>query len=208
MGKELILIACCQTKRKGGRIYPEIISPLKNLLSEDSYELLLKSRIELIGIKKFEEGEDLGFKEKNIIELMPAFLRYSGKTYQSSNFKDTFPSLMENKKVAIISALYGLIDGNDLIRYYQLEMDETLPCGIKVNTWWKQHGLRKILIDYIMQEKFDTVHDLLSKNYRKSLEPWPIKILGLNIISYDYPGMGSGSIWHRGNDLKKLLDKG
>jgi cytoplasmic iron level regulating protein YaaA (DUF328/UPF0246 family) len=106
----------------------------------------------------------------------------------------------------IVSALYGLLDGNDLIRNYNLKMDDKLPTGNKVAVFWKRHGLRDILLELISGVDAAEVHDLLSGKYREALSPWPDPRIR-NFSLYEYPGMGHGSSYGRAKDLKKLLSQ-
>ncbi|MDD5371585.1 MAG: peroxide stress protein YaaA, partial [Anaerolineaceae bacterium] len=136
-----------------------------------------------------------------------AYLRYTGKVYLRAQVARLY---LENQNyiLAVISALYGLLDGKDPIRNYELVMNATLPTGTRLATWWKNHGLGKIVEEYILAIKPMKVHDLLSGVYRNALDPWPPKsfrVNGIEYCSYEYPGEGTGSLWHRGDDLKKLL---
>ena len=104
----------------------------------------------------------------------------------------------------IISAMYGLLDGNDLIRNYELSMDDALPTRIRVSTFWRWHELREILIELIRRDDVTEVHDLLSEKYREAIQPWPdTKIKNCRV--YNYPGLGQGSSYARAKDLKQFL---
>jgi len=95
-----------------------------------------------------------------------------------------------------------------MIRNYEVRIDETLPVGSRIYTWWKNHGLPRILAEYIFNLNPSRIHDLLSQNYRLTLSPWPsnaIKLRNIEYIPYDYPGQGQGASWHRGDDVKNLL---
>lgn len=105
----------------------------------------------------------------------------------------------------IISALYGILDANEEIRDYELNMDFTLPIGRKVKTWWKNHGLGSILREIVCNNQFQKTHELLSNSYREAIKPWPPSCDEKRMIQYDYPGQRSGSIWSRAKDLKHLL---
>jgi len=71
----------------------------------------------------------------------------------SVDIKDSFmhiaihPALSAStgRRLIIVSALYGLLDGNDLIRNYELSMKDSLPTGMKVHTFWRHHELRDML---------------------------------------------------------------
>jgi len=84
-------------------------------------------------------------------------------------------------------------------------MSETLPSGIRVYTWWKRHGLRPIVEEYVQSVRPEKVRDLLPDNYRKSLFPWPPKSVDSLVETKNYPGQGQGSNYRRGEDLAKLV---
>ncbi|MDH5647953.1 MAG: YaaA family protein, partial [Candidatus Heimdallarchaeota archaeon] len=106
-------------------------------MSEENFFKLMTSRKKLSVILNLPPGPDLGLVgQENPIEFLPAYQRYNGIIYQESNFSSVYPKLSA-KNVIIISALYGVLDANELIRNYELKMDHTLPIGAKVKTWWK-----------------------------------------------------------------------
>ena len=203
---ELILIACSAKKRDGGspKYSP---SQLGGYLSKAAFQRLLTLRLELAQIKHQPAGPDLGGSiSATKLQYMPAYLRYSGIIYQRSNFAELFPRARD-KKVLIISALYGVLDAQDTIQNYDLKMDETLPNGTRLYTWWKQHSLGEILTDYFRKLKPERIHDLLPDSYRKALNPWPPRkiIREKHFIAYKDLGQGRGTLWRRGDILRELL---
>jgi len=201
---ELIIIACCKTKRMSGNKQFST-SPLANCLSEETFYELMTSRKKLSAILNLPPGPDLGLVgQENSIEFLPAYQRYNGIIYQENNFGSVYPKLIA-QNVIIISALYGVLDASELIRNYELKMDHTLPIGVKVKTWWKSRGLGSIVRELVCNDAFQIVHDLLPKAYRDALRPWPPQCNNGNLSQYDYPGQGSGSIWRRADDLNNLL---
>ncbi len=203
---ELILIACSAKKRDGG--LPKYSrSQLEGYLSKATFQRLLTLRLELAQIKHQPAGPDLGGSiSATKLQYMPAYLRYSGIIYQRSNFAELFPRARE-KKVLIISALYGILDAQDTIQKYDLKMDETLPNGTRLYTWWKQHSLGEILTEYFRELKPKKIHDLLPDSYRKALNPWPPRkiIRDKHFIAYKDLGQGRGTLWRRGDILRELL---
>lgn len=204
---DLILIACCNEKTTGGSTEYQI-SKLEKYVSSQALNKLLVSRKTLADIKKLLPGPDSGISTNQTkILYKSAYSRYYGIVYKRSNFVTSFPRV-NNKKVLIVSALYGILDANDSIREYQAKMDETLPQHTRLATWWKNQHLGAILEEYILNLRPGCVYDLLSNVYRSALAPWPpmnLRGQGINFIQYDYPGEGTGSLWHRGDDLFKLL---
>jgi hypothetical protein len=180
---------------------------LEEALGEKYFGALMKARWELTKILEMEPGPDLGFYDdsKARIRYMPAYKRYTGIMYQRSHLQTTLPKLNQ-VQVVIISSLYGILYANDDIREYDMAMDETLPTGQKVFTFWKQHGLELILKNYIHALNPLIVHDLLSESYRKSVKSWSDGIKIHQYCTYQYPGEGIGSLYHRGDDLRALLE--
>lgn len=164
--------------------------------------------MEIANIKCFSEGPDLRGGSLPVNTLYkPAYSRYTGNVYQQSGFEAIFPQI-KGKMVLIVSALYGILEAGDYTRDYDLRMDESLLNGGHVSTWWRNHHLGSILEECILLIKPDTVHDLLPKVYRSALEPLPLtglEVKGIRYEMYEYPGLGTGSQWRRGNDLKNLL---
>jgi len=203
---KLILITCSAKKRDGGS--PEYSpSQLEGYLSKATFQRLLTLRSELAQTKHQPAGPDLGGNIPSTkLQYMPAYLRYSGIIYQRSNFAELFPRARD-KKVLIISALYGVLDAQDSIQKYNLRMDETLPNGKRLYTWWKQNLLGEVLIEYIRELKPEKIHDLLPESYRKAISPWLPREFDekKSCISYDDLGQGQGSLWQRGDILRELL---
>jgi cytoplasmic iron level regulating protein YaaA (DUF328/UPF0246 family) len=163
-------------------------------------------RKELATILKLDPGPDLDFrKEGSSIKYYPAYLRYTGYLYSGAEISELYPKV-RTFRLTVISALYGLLDGDDLIRDYDLAMNETLPNGTKVKTWWKQRGLGSIVEEYISGIKPERVHDFLSGHYRDALKPWPPASISHLVKTHYYPGEGSGSSWSRGKEIKSLLE--
>jgi len=155
---------------------------------------------------KLDHGPDLGFKtDDSPIKYYPAYLRYTGNVYSSAEIAESYHKV-RSLRLNIVSALYGLLDGDDLIRCYDLSMNSILPNGTKVKTWWKRRGLGSIVEEYIRGVKPELVHDFLSGPYRDALQPWPPNSLYALLKIHEYPGEGSGSSWSRGKEIKILIE--
>ena len=204
---ELILIACSAKKRDGGspKYSP---SQLEGYLSKATFQRLLALRLELAQTKHQPAGPDLGGSiPATKLQYMPAYLRYSGIIYQRSNFAELFPRARD-KKVLIISALYGILDAHDFIQMYDAVMTENLPGGMRIHTWWNRNALGAVLHEYIQKLKPDRIHDLLPDSYRKALYPLPARGFDESdqrFIFYDNLGQGQGTLWRRGDILCELL---
>ncbi len=204
---ELILLACCKGKQPGGTIsYGG--SALDSLLSVESHERLLQARRELASLKGLPPGSDLGGPETSeSVRYLPAYLRYTGRVYTGGRVQDLYPRA-QGKRILIVSALYGLIDADDPIRYYDLYMDQSITTGRKLKAWWKHHDLGRIVEECILALKPERVHDLLSQHYRDALAPWPprkLEEVGIAYPKYSYSKQGSGSQSRRAEQIKALL---
>lgn len=199
---KIILIPCSGKKVPGGQSNSQP-SKLMDTLSPATFQKIMSARQEIAIILQKTRSLGLGFKDDDgESKYLPAFQRYQGLIYVHSDTSRLYPAF--KGRLVIISALYGLLDGNDLIRDYELRMNDTLPTGIRVGTFWRQHELRDILLELISRVDVDEVHDLLSEQYREALRPWPDSKIK-NCRVYDYPGMGQGSSFARAKDLKRLL---
>jgi len=199
---KIILIPCSGSKVSGGQSNSQL-SKLADFLSPASHQKLTSARQEIAAILQEGQSLGLGFKDDDKeSKYLPAFQRYQGLIYAHSDLSRFYPAF--KGCLVIVSAMYGLLDGNDLIRNYELSMDDTLPTGIRVSTFWRWHELREILIELISRDDVTEVHDLLSEKYREAIRPWPDSRIK-NCRVYNYPGMGQGSSYARAKDLKQLL---
>jgi cytoplasmic iron level regulating protein YaaA (DUF328/UPF0246 family) len=138
---------------------------------------------------------------------MPAFRRYDGNLYRRAMLAEddvTAPTT----RVLIVSAFYGLLDARDWIRHYNLAMSETLPGRMRVHRFWREHGLPEILAEAVRSLGATEVHDLLSGAYRRAAAPTQGFVSFCSYLPKEYPGLGTGSDYYRGSDLRVLLDGG
>lgn len=198
----IVLIPCCNRKRYGGT--PEYQpSSLADSLTTNTFDLLMQTRCELASLLGLLPGPDLGFTgEGNRPDFLPAYKRYTGIIYQKGEIESLYPNF--KGKLIIISALYGLLDANDLIRYYELKMNDSLKTKTRLSTWWQRRGLRDIIAEYIMAQGSPMVHDLLSDTYRNALKPWPLTGI-TTYCKYEYPGLYNASNYPRSDDIRKHL---
>jgi len=162
-----IVIPCSGKKDYGGsEIYDCPRLPIT--LGKACYSDLIELRKEIARMLGLEPGPDLfGEMEGNNIKFEPAFERYNGILYQYSNFSALYPKFQG--KVFIISALYGLLDASDFIRYYDLKMEDILPSGQKVYQWWRNNGIEYLLKEALNGSGATEVYDFLSINYRRAV---------------------------------------
>jgi cytoplasmic iron level regulating protein YaaA (DUF328/UPF0246 family) len=200
---KLILISCSSKKAPGG--LPDAhASRLVDVLSKTSHHRLVQARRELAAILDQNLDDPFGFDRAGINKFQPAYQRYQGFVYLYSDFYHLFPKF--DGRVLIISAQYGLLDGGDYLRNYNLRMSDYLPDGMRVETFWKKHALRDILVEAVTHMGADEVHDLLPEKYRNALNPWPDPGIA-HYHAYAFPAPGQGSGYERPAMLKALLSR-
>jgi len=202
--KKAIIIPCSGQKVRGGSsIY---IKPcLIDLLGEAEFGRLLALRDKLSVQIKLQPGPDMNtLYSDSDIRFLPAYERYDGKMYKRAAFRESFPEFRGRGRVFIISALYGLLDANDHIRFYDLAMDKRLPSNVRVSQWWAVNGLRRYLDIALKNAAASEVYDLLSNKYRTAIGHLQTSDL-YRAYLFNYPGLGIGSLYERGNDLKKIM---
>ena len=201
---ELVLIPCSGRKHSGGT-RDNSASVLAGLLEKEVWSRLCSARLELAGILGLEQSSDLdGAGDVSSVDLLPAFRRYDGNLYRKARLNK--PGLAGHRRLLIVSALYGLLDARDTIRYYNLEMSDTLPGRITVKRWWREHRLLDIVLNAVERLEANQVHDVLSGNYRDALRGLAQRLpVGNSYQPYEYPGLGSGSDYYRGSNVRRLL---
>jgi cytoplasmic iron level regulating protein YaaA (DUF328/UPF0246 family) len=200
---KLILISCSAKKAPGGQSsHPP--SRLKTSLSPATYRQLLSARQELKAILQETPDHAMGIDKAGENKYQPAYQRYQGFIYLFSDFYHLFPKF--DGRVLIVSGMYGLLDAGDYLRNYNLRFMDSLPTGLRVDAFWKGHGLRDILVECISSAGADEVHDLLPELHRKMLAPWPPPaIVGYQPYTFPAPGQGTG--YERSGVLKSLLSR-
>lgn len=204
---EVVLLPCSGRKRPGGQNALEALASLRSPMGEPPAGRLLVARKELACFIGLSPGPDLGYSNADgDVRFLPASERYDGNIYRAARFSLVWPQT-EGRTVLIVSALYGLLFADDLIRDYDLKMDSTGPDGFRLYTWWKHHGLGRQVADCAMSLQPTLVHDLLSGKYRKALEPWPRPEVRAVLRQYEFPTLGMGADYARGRLLRKILEQ-
>ena len=85
--------------------------------------------------------------------------------------------------------------------------EKTPPFG-KLNRWWHDHGLPQILTAYLRAVRPKVVVDLLSLEYRESVQGFAAGVNGIEVKTIDFPGMGRGSQPLRGERIAEILRTG
>lgn len=205
---ELVIIACSNRKQGGGVPGYAPSKQLSQGLSPGSFEELLNLRSQVVRCceKPLPVGPDVGIPGAQAnARYLSAYQRYTGIVYEAGSILKLYPN-QSHTQLLIISALYGLVDGDDLIQEYNLKMDDEVS-GQRLHTWWKRHKLMDIVEEYILSCKPVLVHDLLLINYQKALHPWPPESIRHLWRPLDCSGLGQGSSYRRGKYLAALLSR-
>jgi hypothetical protein len=204
----LILIPCCQRKEfGGGKEYDEGLA-IANQLGPFA-ETLINLRRQLASYFGLEPGPDLGSDISTSIPYLPAFRRYAGNLYSKIS-NNAFQKLenCRNVKLVIVSALYGLLNWHEPIRWYNYVMSDRAPNDIPIWSWWKRMKIAEMIAYYVKKSGVKVVHDFLSKLYRKAINEVYEEIRGCaKYVAHDYPGLGSGSNFERGKDVNELIQR-
>jgi hypothetical protein len=184
----------------GGTLQWSRASSALGRLSSGGARTLVNSRRDLARQFRFPGGVDLG--SSGVSEpLMPARLRYAGNLYSRID-RDMWPGRRSNIDIVIVSALYGLLTPEERIRDYDLTMNDHLPSGIRVSRWWLNQGLPGLLAEFVERTGVDVVHSFLSSTYAWAAEA----VDCVRIRDHKYPRLGSGADFHRGDDVRRLLE--
>lgn len=206
-GLRVIVIPCSGRKHSGGGPAPLDAEWGLALLDPTSRRSLLEARAELGALLGLAPGPDLGGCANGTIEYLPAYRRYDGNLYRKARLTEADASGASAGRVLIVSALYGVLTLAEPIRDYDLAMPNAVPGATRkgVSGWWKERGLGRLLAEAIEALSAEDVHDLLSGNYRQALSAWPPPLSQGVYRPHAYPGLGTGSDYYRGDDVRRLL---
>lgn len=207
--KTLIIIPCCGEKRGGEIVEYDRSDCIVNNLSLEAGERLMELRREVALAFQKMPGPDLGFENTEPrIKYMKAYERYSGHLYSKVS-ENSWNRLSRNPelRLVIVSALYGLVDYNEPIRYYNRSMKDHIYSRRLLKTWWSNHRLADILADYVTQNEIEVVHDFLSTHYSVAVWPYSLRLRETRVryLHHTYPGLGSGSDHYRGREVNALI---
>jgi hypothetical protein len=139
--------------------------------------------------------------------LMAANERFDGNMYREIP-REAWEKRSPAVEVLIASGLRGLVASRDPIPRYDHSMAEsTAPFG-KLNRWWRDHGLPLILASYLNAVRPRTVVDLLSLEYRDSVDGYAGGLTGIDVQTINFPGMGRASQPLRGERVTSILRTG
>jgi len=208
--KLLILIPCSSKKTKRGEMeyHKTGQNGIVSSLSKGNGERLLELRKQVALAFQYPPGPDLGFETDTALGFLEARRRYQGNLYRKITV-DSWGKLEGTSEsgLVIVSALYGLLNYDEPIRYYNRSMNEHIVPKVLLKTWWKRNSLTNVLLDYIRQNKVEEIHDFLSEDYRRALANLSLccRLLGVHYFPYSYKGLGVASDFRRGIDVNSLI---
>jgi hypothetical protein len=195
----IVLIPESTRKRSGGA--PD--SPKDDAI-EGGLPAAERQELEALRQKLLQEGPR-GFVDAG--RFLPAYQRFDGNMYRYIP-REAWEQRAPAVEVVIASALRGLVASRDLIPAYHLSMAESTPPFGKLNRWWHQAGLPRILAAYLLAARPKTVVDLLSLEYRESVAGYENRLPGIAVKPIDFPGMGRASQPRRGEKVAEILRSG
>jgi len=202
----LILIPCCQRKQFGGGKEYAASLTIANHLGHFA-ETLMNLRRELANYFGLEPGPDLGSDVSTSVQYLPAFKRYTGNLYSKIS-NNAFQKLenCRNVNLVIVSALYGLLNWREPIRWYNYAISDPAPNNLPLWSWWKRKKIAEIMTYYVKNRGVRVIHDFLSNTYRKAINEVQEKIRGYaKYMAHDYPALRSASNFERGKDVNELI---
>jgi len=155
-------------------VFKENISFLSEILKDLSFDQIKK--ITKTGDKLASDIMKI-YKEftcgKNKARLKPALFAFSGDVYKEIDAKSYTKEDIEaaEKKIIILSGLYGALTPLTLIEPYRLEMGWDIGLGNykKLSRFWKK-DLTSLIEDILKKDNEKTLINLASKEYRDALD--------------------------------------
>ena len=128
---QAILIPCSGRKREGGTPDYDGSRSVARLLSPGSAAKLLAARSELAQMLGLGDGPDVGGVVDRRLQYLPAFERYDGNLHRRAYLTPRDAQERPDKRIIIVSALYGLLLAGESIRSYELAMGMPHSCGFR-----------------------------------------------------------------------------
>lgn len=208
MQKTLVLIPCC--KSKVALLSEGWEAPLQQLD-------VLREQL----LCKIEDTTELLEKDTNLRGILNPYATvtraidlYVGNFYYVAG--DILHTVADGEipdvDVLIVSAFYGLVQLNEGIKKYELQMGDNLHDGTKVYKYWQEQGLWKILQKYVIDNDIRYVWSLLPD----SLPSFPYQQVfnkfwkesqqnGIECYHVKVPGAGTSTGYQRAKWLNEVL---
>lgn len=194
----IVLIPESTRKQKGGDPAMRPVDGFADALPREERRKLLTLRGELV-----QETEG----EVDRAGLLPAYRRFDGNMYRRLEPVD-WERRNPTVEVIILSGLKGAIASRDTIPRYTHSMAEPMTGFGKLNRWWHDKGLPRIVSAYLRSARPKLVVDLLSLEYRQAVLGYAQDLEGVPARAIDFPGMGRGSQPKRGDTVAQILRTG
>jgi cytoplasmic iron level regulating protein YaaA (DUF328/UPF0246 family) len=192
MMKALILIPCCDRKK-------ESTSVSQSSLALEGLSHLRKDLVAMV-----KETHSLISKPENKNTLVDgmgnitlAVDLYDGKLYNAC-------------RARIVSALYGLVQLDEGIKIYNLQMGDKLSNGQKISEYWQAKGLSSILMQYALKTGTNVIWSLLPKvGYHKVFSNFwaEAREKSMDCFRVDIPGVRNASGYLRGAWIDYIIRK-
>jgi hypothetical protein len=194
--RTLVLIPESTRKAKGGEPPASGTEILEDALPRDA-----RRKLEFLRTQVREAApDDVGRPD----EVLPAFQRFRGNMYRAIP-EEAWAERIPGVEVVMVSGLYGLVASRDPVVTYEVSMAEPLERLGKLNRWWRDHGLPALLRTYLESVHPTEVLDILSLEYRESVEGYANGLRGTKVRTIDFRGLGRGSQPRRGKLVAKIL---
>jgi cytoplasmic iron level regulating protein YaaA (DUF328/UPF0246 family) len=183
--RTLILIPCCARKIPGGNrltgTFPEFFTDLSPQIRQQVLAArfgILEAMQAQLGEKGIEKGPDFGGNSM-AGKYRPAWERYAGNLYSALGDRkllSTAGKRADGPGILILSALYGPLEPDSPIQYYDLRMDQPLYApgrpglSAKPEKAWKT-VLPGFLKEWMRRNEKNRILLLLASHYLKAAGP-------------------------------------
>ena len=207
--RSLVLIPCCKSKAA--------------ILSEGWEEPLpgLPSLREQL-IEKLEKTSGLASQDANLEGVLNSYATvtravdlYCGNFYYAAGdaLKAVAGGGVYSVDILIVSAVYGLVQLNEGIKKYELQMGDTLHDGSKAYKFWQQNGLWKLLWNYAVDHNIGHVWSLLPNSmpsfpYQQTFKDfWSLsRKKGIECYHVRVPGAATATGYQRARWLNEIIN--
>lgn len=136
-----------------------------------------------------------------------ALLAYRGDVYEGFSLEDYSSTDFQSaqKRLRILSGLYGILKPLDLIQPYRLEMKTPLPVGSKKDlyTFWHMK-ITDLLNQHLKAGRSKTLVNLASQEYSKAID---LSAIDAHVITIDFKERKGGQLKTVGLFAKKARGK-
>ena len=176
----------------------KLISVLDKLNVQDLKSLMnISDSLADLNSKRFSD-----FSDDNVLRK-PAVFLFSGDTFNglSINSFDKNSLLLAQKRLRILSGLYGILKPLDLISPYRLEMGTNTKSilGQSLLEFWQKDITTSLKKD-ILENDSEYLFNLASKEYFSSINE---SILGTTTVNFDFKKIKKGKLINIGMTIKK-----